>query len=477
MLRRLCAVAVLVASMPVVFAAPGAADIPSFGVNLPGLAGGDPSITDMVLDHEHDQLDHDRPRRDRRRDPHGHRRVPRHTRSVAGGGEWAGARRQRQPPVVQLDCRRRTRLGRHCRSRERAAGDAHAPGLAVSDELGGRRHGPCLVPLSAVLVSRVAPRGLGVYDPATDQFDLAPTVDTQIADLGDLEVLENNPATADTLVVASDSHTSSVDVATGSVHPDTAHPDGARSVAVTSDGSRYARAGTDVTSAPVADPGSTTGTTVYDSAAMNETAPAQGLRCRPTTHTWRFLRIGHHQFRDRRRRPQLGPTVRNGPRRRRGDGLGRQHRVVATGPVSHVESGALREHDGAPVVHRRVRTDGAQGGCTVVHLQVPPDLSRHPDRRRSDLGAADEPARPHRPHCPIWSRTQDGRAVSCRAPLARRSSTTYLLSYAGDATRMRPTARWRAFFHRHHPSRAPSSDPVAISTAASERAPHPFATG
>ena len=66
--------------------------------------------------------------------------------------------------------------------------------------------------LSAVLVSGGL-GGLGVYDPATDQFDLAPTVDTQIADLGDLEVLANNPATADILVVASDSRTSSVDVA------------------------------------------------------------------------------------------------------------------------------------------------------------------------------------------------------------------------------------------------------------------------
>ena len=119
--------------------------------------------------------------------------------------------------------------------------------------------------------------GLGVYDPSSDRFDLAPAFAGQIADLAHVNVLRNNPRSPNIIVVASNSDTSTVDVSTGTVNADSAHPDGATDLAVTSDGTRYLRGDDDLTSMPVGDPGSTTDRVSYDSVSMNESRWAQGV--------------------------------------------------------------------------------------------------------------------------------------------------------------------------------------------------------
>lgn len=276
MLRRCAVVVLLAVAVPVALAPTGSADVPSYGRDLPGLSGNDPTITEMVIDSVHDQLIMSGPGGIDVATP-----TPmgaadaRHVPSPAAVGGLALGDNDAtlwyssitDGTLVSTDTADLANATRVTH----AVPDSQCPTKLVIDSTGRIwfLYRPC--------ASGSDPGGLGVYDPATDQFDLAPAVDAQIADLGDLDVLENNPSAADTLVVASDTHTSSIDVATGSVQADTAHPDGARGVAVTSDGSRYVRANTDVTSAPVDDPGSTTGTTTYDSSSMNETAQARGV--------------------------------------------------------------------------------------------------------------------------------------------------------------------------------------------------------
>lgn len=268
MLGRLCAVSVLVASIPIALAPPGAADIPAGGAYLQGLTGGLPAMTDFLIDHVHDQM------------------------LVAGPGgidvtaaNGSGATLVPSSPA---------RVGGLALSDDSSTLWYSAPvnGTLVATDaahVATATPVPHDVPQSAC-PTRIAvdgsdrvwflyqdcatgePAGLGVYDPGTDRFDLSPAVDASITDLGALDVLANNPATPDILVVASDNHTTTIDVATDTVHTDSAAPAGAGGVAVTSDGTQFARAGGAVLTAPTSDPGATVR---YDAAGIGVTAGAE----------------------------------------------------------------------------------------------------------------------------------------------------------------------------------------------------------
>lgn len=105
--------------------------------------------------------------------------------------------------------------------------------------------------------------GLGVYDADTG-FDLHPAIESQIPDLGMLDLLENNPATPNTIVVGSSQRTTTIDVSTDTVHTDTAAPSGSGGVAVTADGTLMLRSAQAVQLLPTSDPVSTSAVASFD---------------------------------------------------------------------------------------------------------------------------------------------------------------------------------------------------------------------
>lgn len=260
MLRRLCAVVVLVASVPIALAPAGDADPPATSLSLPTLAGNMPTVNDLLVDQAHDQI------------------------LIAGYGgidvasaDGASATHVSSPTsvgglalsddastlwyssitdgaLVATDAAHLSSAARHSHSLP----NGQCPSKIAVD--GTDR----VWFLYASCAASAGSGGLGVYDPATDQFDLHPAVASGVADLSGLGVLANNAGNPNTLVVASASDTTSIDVSAGTTHTDEANPEGADAVAVTSDGTRFARADGEITSAPTADPGSTTDTVTFD---------------------------------------------------------------------------------------------------------------------------------------------------------------------------------------------------------------------
>jgi hypothetical protein len=263
MVRRLCLVAVLIATAAVAFVAPAYADPPSSVRDLPGLGPGAtfPSAH-LLIDRAHGQI------------------------LVSGKGglavapvDGSAASQVGSPDVV----------GGLALSTDKATlwyADMTNGALVAIDAASVNKATPVSYPLpDGVCPSELAvdgtdrvwflyyscathsAGGLGVYEAGTG-FDLHPSVESQIPDLGLLDLLENNPATPNIIVAASDSRTTTIDVSTSTVHADTAAPSGSGGLAVTSDGTKVLRSARAVELLPTGDPVSTSAAASFDPSPM-----------------------------------------------------------------------------------------------------------------------------------------------------------------------------------------------------------------
>lgn len=266
MLRRLCAVVLLAVSVPVALARAAQADAPAAGVDLPGLTN---YATALLIDPTHHQM------------------------VVAGNGGI---------DVAASDASSATHIsspssvGGLALSTDKATlwfSDQVAGALVATDAAdlaGAVQHdhplptdGAPLCPHTLAVDSqdRVwfdyrycatdSAAGVGRYDPSTDTFAMHP-LDSQLAALGGVDLVVNNPATPDLLAVRGE-HIATIDVSGDPVvHEDsdpTILPTGPGELAVSSDGTRLADADSVLSTLSASDPDAQSDRTSFDPSPLN----------------------------------------------------------------------------------------------------------------------------------------------------------------------------------------------------------------